>query len=51
MPVLSAHNLILGTPYIDIGGKNVMKNLTTGEYAKLEFHKRPWVGEGCKVNG
>lgn len=51
MPVLSAHNLILAAPYIDIGGNAFLKNLTTGEYAILEFQKRPWIGLGYKVNG
>ena len=51
MPVISAHNLIIGTPYVDIGGKSKIKNLTTGEICKLLFHKRPWVGTGFKVNG
>jgi hypothetical protein len=26
MPVISAHNLIIGTPYVDLGGKSVIRN-------------------------
>jgi len=27
LPTVSAHNLILGSPYLDIGGKSTIKNL------------------------
>ena len=50
MPVIRADNLVLGTPYIDVGGKVTAKNLTTGAESVVEFHKRPWIGTGFKVN-
>lgn len=40
---MSAHNLIIGTPYVDLGGKSIVRNITrTGEYCELEYHKRGW---------
>jgi hypothetical protein len=27
LPTLSCHNLIIGTPYVDLSGKSVIKNL------------------------
>lgn len=43
LPVISAHNLIIGTPYLDISGKSIVKNLSNpGEFCELEFHKRGW---------
>lgn len=26
MPIISAHNLIIGTPYVDLGGRSVIRN-------------------------
>jgi hypothetical protein len=44
-PTLSVHNLILGTPYMDIGGKSIVKNLTRkGETCTLEYFKKGWSG-------
>jgi hypothetical protein len=28
LPTVSAHNLIIGSPYLDIGGKTIIKNLS-----------------------
>ena len=52
-PTLSAHNLIIGTPYVDIGGKSVIRNCSReGEYCELEFHKRGWsTSSAFKVDG
>ena len=50
-PVLSAHNLIIGTPYVDCNGKVPIKNLTLGCQAVLEYHLRGWTGHGHKVTG
>jgi hypothetical protein len=43
--------LILGTPYVDIGGKATIRNIHKGEYLELEYHKRGWTGHPCKVTG
>ena len=38
------HNLIIGSPYLDAGGKGYIKNLAcpTEKYVEIEFHKRGW---------
>ena len=43
LPTISAHNLIIGTPYLDLSGKSTIKNMMRpGEYCELEFYKRGW---------
>jgi hypothetical protein len=43
LPTISAHNLIIGTPYLDLGGTSVITNLNRPkEVCHLEFHKRGW---------
>lgn len=43
LPVISAHNLIIGTPYLDLSGKSTIRNMMKKEeYCELEFHKRGW---------
>ena len=40
---LSVHNLIIGTPYVDLGGKAYIKNLNIpDEHCELEFYHRGW---------
>jgi hypothetical protein len=39
---MAAHNLIIGTPYIDVTDKCVIKNLKTGEEAVINYHERGW---------
>ena len=42
-PLLSVHNLIIGTPYLDAGGKGVIRNLANPDrYVEIDFHKRGW---------
>lgn len=50
---MSAHNLIIGSPYIDLGGKSIIKNLNKPhEYCELEYHKRGWsAGSYFKIDG
>jgi hypothetical protein len=56
---MSAHNLIIGTPYIDMSGKSIIKNISShsdspssGEYCELEFFKRGWTSANAfKVEG
>ncbi|CDW74380.1 oxysterol-binding protein [Stylonychia lemnae] len=52
-PVVSAHNLIIGTPYVDLGGKSIIRNCSReGEYCELEFHKRGWSASSAfKLDG
>ncbi len=52
-PVISAHNLIIGSPYVDLGGKSVIRNCTKeGEKCVLEYHRRGWTSTGAfKVDG
>ena len=50
MPTLSAHNLIVGTPYLDIGGTasaTLMKPTEDGKWegttnCKVSFFRRGW---------
>ena len=43
-PSMSVHNLILGTPYLDIGGKGYIRNIAcpNEQYAEIDFFKRGW---------
>jgi hypothetical protein len=44
--------LIIGNLYLDLGGKSVIRNLTTGDYCELEYHKRGWSSSSAfKVDG
>lgn len=51
--MVSAHNLIIGTPYVDIGGKSVVRCTNReGDYCELEYHKRGWTSSSAfKVDG
>ena len=42
-PTMCVHNLILGKPYIDIGGTTTITNLKTGEYAELNWQKKEYM--------
>lgn len=52
-PVISAHNLIIGSPYVDLGGKSVIRNCSReGEQCVLEYHKRGWTANSAfKADG
>ncbi|CDW78464.1 oxysterol-binding protein [Stylonychia lemnae] len=51
-PTVSAHNLIIGNLYLDLGGKSVIRNCKTGDYCQLEYHKRGWSSSNSfKVDG
>lgn len=52
-PVVSAHNLIVGTMYMDIGGESVIKNCSESNlYCTLNYHKRQWLTKNpCQVDG
>ena len=52
-PTLSAHNLIIGTPYVDIGGTAVLRTLGDDDHlCHLNFIKRGWMSkEEFKVEG
>jgi hypothetical protein len=43
-PSISVHNLIFGTPYLDIGGKAYIRNIAcpNEQYAEIDFFKRGW---------
>lgn len=43
-PTLSAHNLIIGQPYLDVGGKGYIRNTAcpNEQYVEIEFTKRGW---------
>ena len=51
IPTISVHNLIIGTMYLDLGGKSIIKNLSNGEHCILEYHKKGWTGQGHRVDG
>ena len=42
IPLTSVHNLIIGTPYIDLFGKVNTINHTTGELCDFEYKQRGW---------
>jgi hypothetical protein len=41
---MNVHNLILGTPYIDVSDKSTVRNLDKekGEYGVLRYYERGW---------
>lgn len=43
-PALSIHNLIIGSPYLDTGGKAYVRNLACPDkqFVEIEFYKRGW---------
>lgn len=53
MPTVSAHNLIIGTPYLDLHGQQTIKNLTNpSENAVITFHPRGWSSSSYyKIDG
>jgi Oxysterol-binding protein len=44
---ISAHNLIIGTPYLDVSGKSYVRNTACPDeqYAEITFYKRNWSGD------
>ncbi len=53
-PTLSAHNLIIGQPYLDAGGKGYIRNTAcpNEQYVEIDFHKRGWSsGTYFKLDG
>ena len=44
-PVLSLHNFIIGTPYIDIGETMTIHKEGTNQKAIINFHRRGWFGK------
>jgi hypothetical protein len=51
-PTISANNLIIGTLYMDLSGKSTIKNMTTGDIAILEYHKRGWTAANAfRIDG
>jgi len=49
---VSAHNLIIGNLYLDLGGKSIIRNCGKKEYCELEYHKRGWSSSNSfKVDG
>ena len=52
-PVFSAHNLIIGTPYVDLGGSSQIKLLERSDLdCQLRYTKRGWISKDeCKVEG
>ena len=44
---ISVHNLIIGTPYLDVGGRAYMRNLKCPkeQYVEITFFKRNWSGD------
>ena len=44
--------MIIGTPYLDLGGNSVIRNCATGDYCEFEYHKRGWSSTNSyKVDG
>lgn len=53
-PIMSLHNFIIGTPYIDIGETMTINKAGSKQKAVLEFHRRGWFGKDkdvCKLDG
>jgi hypothetical protein len=53
-PSLSFHNLVVGSPYVDIEGTATLRDLKNPEkYAIIKFHKRGWTSaaNNFKVEG
>lgn len=53
LPTVSANNLIIGTPYLDLHGSSTIKNLSKpGEVCILNFHPRGWSASSYyKIDG
>ena len=41
-PIISAHNLIFGNLYVDMGDRMTIRNLNNREYALIDFTRRGW---------
>ena len=43
-PGISIHNIIIGTPYLDLAGKLYLRNMDmpNERYSVVEFFKRGW---------
>eukprot|EP00350_Pseudokeronopsis_sp_OXSARD2_P007191 CAMPEP_0170551834 /NCGR_PEP_ID=MMETSP0211-20121228/9832_1 /TAXON_ID=311385 /ORGANISM="Pseudokeronopsis sp., Strain OXSARD2" /LENGTH=86 /DNA_ID=CAMNT_0010859249 /DNA_START=492 /DNA_END=749 /DNA_ORIENTATION=+ len=42
-PNISAHNLVFGEMYIDVGGESTVENLSRpSQTCKLTYHKKGW---------
>ena len=53
-PIMSLHNFILGTPYIDIGETMKINKAGSSQKAIIEFERRGWFGKGkdiAKIEG
>ena len=50
---MGAHNLVIGTPYMDIGGVSNVRLLSNSEiFAKIKYIKRGLFSkEECKIEG
>lgn len=51
---MSVHNLIIGSPYLDAGGRGYIRNVScpTEQYVEITFHKRGWsAGQHHRLNG
>ena len=44
-PVMSLHNFIIGTPYIDIGETMTIHKANSPQKAIINFHRRGWFGK------
>lgn len=51
LPNTSCHNLIIGTPYIDVNGKSVITNHNTNEECELEYVPRGWKDKTAQAVG
>lgn len=60
-PPISVHNLIIGTPYLDVGGKHFVRNAACpkDQYVEIDYFKKGWSSENqfkvtatvCKAPG
>ena len=52
-PTLSAHNLVMGEPYLDIGDKATVTRVNGSGECIINFYRRNWIGTSndFKVDG
>lgn len=48
-PIMSLHNFIIGTPYIDIGETMTIHKRDSPQKAIINFHRRGWFGKDKDV--
>jgi len=49
LPVMSLHNFIIGTPYIDIGERMIVTKLDSDVRCVIDFERRGWFAKDSEI--